>query len=165
MFRSSVPDCKAHLVERWSGRTLDGKVSTRFDGLAAVTDHKDTIVSWGNPHPDRLPDVLLIIDDTEGYELEFAGALTQANESYTINGYISVAKNPRVNRQRQWQRAYDLWSAVLTDIADMNHTGELPSQVSFIMPGASSDSDAVVADMREDSISFQLHVTARISDA
>lgn len=150
MLTSSVPALKGALLARWSA-------------LAEVTTHNDVRVSWGNPFPDKMPDVLLIIDDTKDHELRFAAGMTQANETYSVSCYISVAKNPRNNRQEQWQRVYDLYFAVINDIATMNTTGAMPEQVNVIEVRPSRDVDALAMDLRETSIMFDLAITARLS--
>jgi hypothetical protein len=162
-FTSSVPGTKAELVERWSGLTLEGVASTRFTGLTAVTAHDDILVSWGNPYPDNMPAVMLIIDDAKNHQLVPVAGLTQLQETYDISCYISVADHPRNARLTMWQRAYDLLSAVMTDIFRMNLESDMPSQVDIILPRPSHDSDAISADERENSIMFDLSVTARLS--
>ena len=145
-------------------KTMDGVKSSTFDGLAPVVANIDVQVSWGNPHPKKLADVLLIVDDAENITWKPTASLTQMNEEYDLQCYVSVEKSSKFSRKDQWQRAYDLALAAISDVMKMCREGTMPAQVNIIMPGSANDSDAVVPDRRENSIPFTLHVTARLVD-
>lgn len=152
------------LVKEW--------LRERFAVLPYVTQQTDMQVSWGNPFPAKLADVLLVFDDTKEHAREHVAALTQANDTYAITGYISVAKHFKTDRKKLWELAGNLASAVDSELLRMTREGDLPSgegwQVHKLLYLPSHDADALPqdgADSREVSIMFDIAVLARLSDA
>ena len=167
-FTSSIPLCKAELVERWGGVTYNNTPSTRFSGLPSVvaalaSGTTDIRVSWGNPYPDSMPDVVVIVDDVKDITLHPVAAMTQYNESYAITCYISIAKHPNTDKLEMWTRAYALYAEIVTDIYRMNREGDMPPQVNVIEVGPAHDQDAIASDVRENAVMFDLLVKARIT--
>lgn len=146
---SSVPGFKAAIEMRWKAvaKSLDPNI----------------LVSWGNPHPDKMPARIVILDDTKNHALQFVAAMTQANETYDVSCYISVTGRVQNSRQGLWDSAYALYFALVTDIIAWNQAGGFPAGVNVVVPVQSHDQDALTSDIREASIMFDLAVTARIA--
>jgi hypothetical protein len=118
-------------------------------------------VSWGNPHPKRMGNEVVIIGNATGTGRQFVAGLTGAIEKYNLEILISVVGPVQSSQQTLLTRAYALFDTVENSVLAWKDTG-YDAKAIVVLTDPPHDSEAVTADIREASVIFNLIVTAGI---
>lgn len=141
---SSVPGFKAALTTR----------------LAAALPTVQ--VSLGHPHPDPDGEELVIVGDTKGRTLTWVASMAAANEVYTVEIVVSVAGPVTKDTTTvRLARAYAIADSIVASVLAWEPT-DFAGLVNSVTPKGSEDSDVMMADVRESSVTLALEVFARI---
>lgn len=157
--KSSVPAFKAALVAR-----LQADASILVD---AAANGGDMAVCLGNPHPYQAPKTVIVVGPMSAHKYEYVAAMTQANETYDIEVYVSLVDAAANDKQTLVDRTYSLAdmvhaSVLAWDTGDF-HNAEGVKVADDVIPEITSDQDFSGDDAREFAVTLTLHVIARVS--
>ncbi|MBT9154953.1 MAG: hypothetical protein DDT39_01643 [Firmicutes bacterium] len=127
-------------------------------GLAGIQ------VAWGNPHPARLADELVIIDTATARQTPGSLGTRQQDERYTLDIIISVSAPARATQQSLEERAFALAAVVEKSVINWRESG-LPSNVIWAQVEGITSGEAFSpqGDTREASVVLTIAVIARTS--
>lgn len=143
--QSSIPGVKSALVTRLQAVT----------GLAAVQ------VSYGNPYPDVEEREAVFLGKVTRQPLDFMAAMTQANETYSLDVLVSIIVSSLSPCEDAEARAYAVADLVTASVLSWQLEGYGGHAV-IVLPGGSTSEESVDGDVREVSVLLTFDVTARI---
>ncbi len=143
---STIPRFKGALLTRLQANT----------GLAGIQ------VSWGNPHPARLADELIVIDAATARQTPGSMGTRQQDERYTLDIIVSVSGPARATQQSLEERAFALAAVIEKSVTDWRESG-LPQGVFWVQVEGMTSGEAFTpqGDTREASVVLTVAVIAR----
>ncbi|MBT9156865.1 MAG: hypothetical protein DDT37_01856 [Firmicutes bacterium] len=127
-------------------------------GLAGIQ------ISWGNPHPARLADELIIIDAATALQTSGSLGARERDERYRLDIIVSVSGPARATQQSLEERAFALAAVIEKSITDWRESG-LPQGVLWVQVEGISSGEAFTpqGDTREASVFLAVAVIARMA--
>ncbi len=143
---STVPRFKAALLARLQSAP----------GLAGIQ------VSWGNPHPARLADELIILATATALQTPGSLGTRERDERYTLDIIVSVSGPARATQQSLEERAFSLAAVIEKSIIDWRESG-LPHDILMAQVEGITSGEAFTpqGDTREASVVLTVAVLAR----
>ncbi|MBT9154751.1 MAG: hypothetical protein DDT39_01430 [Firmicutes bacterium] len=143
---STVPRFKAALLARLQANT----------SLAGIQ------ISWGNPHPARLADELIIIDAATALQTLGSLGTRERDERYRLDIIVSVSGPARATQQSLEERAFALAAIIEKSVIDWRESG-LPQGVLWVQVEGISSGEAFTpqGDTREASAMLAVAAIAR----
>ncbi len=143
---TTIPRFKAALLSRLQADP----------GLAGIQ------VSWGNPHPARLADELIVLDAATARQTPGSLGTRERDERYTLDVIVSVAGPARIPQQAMEERAFALAAVIETSIINWCESG-LPHGVLWVQVEGIVSGEAFTpqGDTREASVVMAFTVFAR----
>jgi len=126
-----------------------------------------TVISWGNPHPNHWPREVVIIGDTSNRIRTWTAGHTQATEEYDVVLKVNVtgnAINPSADPQnRAWKLANAIESALLEWVLSPTPFAEGDWGYVFdVDVSTASDQGGLDETSRDATVTLTLHVRARV---
>ncbi len=124
-------------------------------GLASIQ------ASWGNPHPARLADELIVIDVATARQTPGSMGTRRQDERYTLDIIISVSGPARITQQALEERAFTLSTVIEISIINWRESG-LPLDILWAQVEGITSGEAFTTqgDTREASVVLSLAVIA-----
>ncbi|MBT9156744.1 MAG: hypothetical protein DDT37_01732 [Firmicutes bacterium] len=143
---STIPRFKAALLARLQ----------TSPGLAGIQ------VSWGNPHPARLADELIVIDAATARQTLGSMGTRPQDERYTLDIVVSVTGPARATQQSLEERAFALAAVIEKNVIDWRESG-LPFGILWVQVEGLTSGEAFTpqGDTREASVVLTVAVIAR----
>lgn len=144
---SSIPAFKAALLARLiADESLDGV------GL-----------SRGNPYPSRASDEAVFIGSATAQPLDYMGAMTSANEVYSVDVLVSVIGSSQTAYADLEDRAHAIADVVRASVHSWRLEGFGDTGALMVSPGELRDEENLDDSGREASVTLSIDVTARVT--
>ncbi len=118
-------------------------------------------MSWGNPHPARLADELIVLDAATARQTPGSLGTRERDERYTLDVIVSIAGPARIPQQSLEERAFALAAVIGKSVVDWCESG-LPLGILWAQVEGVTSGEAFTpqGDTREASVVMTVAVIA-----